>query len=229
MEMFFVRQRSNKCGLHAIQNMFESAAITEDDLSGACRIIQEKTGDPVHNHETFGGDWSCSAVLQAIQNRGYEVRRAVNSKHGRAWMSPEIETLMEDDAFRGIILYQPRQRHFTCARPQDVNGVRSLYYVDSQADGPVKMSPKLLARRCVSAAYAWEPFVVYGEKMPYQPPKEDVFKIEQMSAKRRKFTPSDSFMRDWYATSETKTEMPAKTRSHSQSLSAVVECDTKDM
>ena len=227
--MFFVRQRSNKCGLHAIQNMFESAAVTEDDLSGACRAIQEKTGDPVHNHETFGGDWSCSAVLQASRNRGYEVRRAVNSGHERAWSSPDIETLMEDDAFRGIILYQPRQRHFTCARPQDVDGTRSLYYVDSQADGPVKMSPKLLARRCVGAAYAWEPFLVHGDKMPHAPPKEDVVAVvEQMSAKRRKFTPSNTFMQDWYATSKTKTQTPTKTAPHAPALAALAERDTTD-
>lgn len=224
-----MRQRSNKCGLHAIQNMFESAAVTEDDLSGACRTIQEKTGDPVHNHETFGGDWSCSAVLQAIRNRGYEVRRAVNSGHERAWSAPDIETLMEDDAFRGIILYQPRQRHFTCARPQDVDGTRSLYYVDSQADGPVKMSPKLLARRCVGAAYAWEPFLVHGDKMPHTPPKEDVVAVvEQMSVKRRKFTPSSEFMQDWYATSKTKTQTPTKTAPHAPALAALVEHDTTD-
>lgn len=214
--MFFVRQRSNKCGLHAIQNMFESASVTEDDLSGACRDIHEKTGDPVHNHETFGGDWSCSAVLQAIRNRGYEVRRAVNSGHERAWSAPDIETLMEDDSFRGIILYQPRQRHFTCARPQDVGEERALYYVDSQSDGPVKMSSRLLSRRCVGAAYAWEPFIVHGEKMVHVPPKEDVVAtIEQMSSKRRKFTPSADFMRDWYVSSTTKqTTVPPTTPGH---------------
>lgn len=227
--MFFVRQRTNKCGLHAIQNMFQSALVTEGDLSGACREIHEKTGDAVHNHETYGGDWSCSAVLEAIRKQGYEVRRAVNSGRERVWSAPEIEVLMKDDSFRGIILYQPRQRHFTCARPQEKNGERELFYVDSQSDGPIKMSPRLLSRRCVGAAYAWEPFLVHGDEMEHIPPREDIVStIEQMSSKRRKFEPSADFMRDWHSTSITKSELQRPVAPHSQVFDLVEGRDKSD-
>ena len=227
--MFFARQRSNKCGLHAIQNMFQSALMTESDLSEACREIHKQTGDPVNNHETFGGDWSCSAVLQAIRNRGYEVRRAVNSGQERVWSAPEVEVLMNDNTFRGIILYQPQQRHFTCARPQEVDGENALFYVDSQSDGPVKISPRLLSRRCVSAAYKWEPFLVHGNVMEHVPPKEDVVStIQQISTKRRKFEPSAGFMRDWYATSTAKSENQRRVPPHSQVLDLVEGHDKSD-
>ena len=83
---FFVRQQSNQCGLHAIQNMFQSAAVTKNDMDIACQKILKETGDPIRNHQSHGGDWSVSAVVTAIKMQGYDVKRAVSSRKYREWV-----------------------------------------------------------------------------------------------------------------------------------------------
>lgn len=203
--MFFVRQRSNQCGLHAIQNMFKSSAITNDDMSSACNDIHKQTGDALFNHESFGGDWSVSAVLAAIVRKGYTVEPAVFTKNERTWIGSDISELLSDKDFRGMIIHQPLSRHFTCVRPENVNGQRSLYYVDSQSEGPIRISPKLAMRRCLARAYSWEPYVVKGPEMEYVAPiplpaLPSPMEREQKRAQR----PPDDFMKAWYATSTTK-------------------------
>ena len=145
--MFFVRQQSNKCGLHAIQNLFKSAAIKAHDLHQACVSIHEETGDQITNHESYGGDWSVAAVLKAMHAHGYVIKRAVNSGTTREWCVETIENMMTQSNFRGFIIHQPQNHHFTCIRPEEVNGERHLYYVDSQSTGPIRISPRLATRR----------------------------------------------------------------------------------
>lgn len=205
--MFFVRQQTNQCGLHAIHNMLKTAVITKDDMRTACLNIQEQTGDPIHNHETFGGDWSVSAVLQALQDKGFDVDRAVSSKQEREWCGPSMEQLLEDESFRGFILHQPLQRHFTCMRPETVDGEKHFYYVDSQSMGPIRISSRLAMRRCLAAAYAWEPYVVKGEELEYVAPVKDPVSTYHDIAGEKKseneFKPSAEFMRDYHAYSKT--------------------------
>ena len=192
--MFFVRQQSNKCGLHAIQNLFKSAAITSKDLHEACTSIHEETGDRITNHESYGGDWSVAAVLKAMFAHGYEIKRAVKSGTTREWCVETIEDMMAQNDFRGFIIHQPQKHHFTCIRPEDVDGKRHLYYVDSQSDGPVRISPRLATRRCLAAAYAWEPFLVQGPEMDYVEP---IMLCEGLYTERTKFRPSAEFLREW--------------------------------
>jgi len=209
MNMFFVRQQSNQCGLHAIQNLFKSAAITRDDLHQACQTIHTTTGDAVRNHESFGGDWSVEAVTQAICQSGYTVERAVKENiQGRTWAIDDIEALIVDPLFRGLLLHQPVNRHFTCIRPEKVASDEThLYYVDSQASGPIRISLRLAMRRCLTAAYAWEPFVVKGPEMKYVAPVENAVSVYHgvysKSAVRDKFTPSSEFLREWENLSST--------------------------
>lgn len=196
--MFFVRQKSNQCGLHAIQNMFKSAAVTNEDMHAACEDIHTQTGDAVQNHESFGGDWSVSAVIAAVVRRGYSVEPAVSSKSERTWSSTDISELLKDKTFRGMIVHQPLNRHFTCLRPETVDGVRQLFYVDSQSSGPLRISPKLATRRCLAAAYAWEPYIVKGEVMEFVPN----LSIQQPEIQRPQRTgqrPPEDFMQAWYS------------------------------
>ncbi len=206
--MFFVRQKSNQCGLHAIQNMLKTAAIDKNDMQQACETIHERTGDPIHNHETFGGDWSSEAVLQALHNKGFDVQRVVSEKHStvsrkREWSGPLMENLLENNNFRGFIIHQPVQRHFTCIRPEIVDGEKHLYYVDSQSSGPIRISSRLAMRRCLASAYAWEPYIVKGEEMEYVAPTEDSVTTyrtsDNSSEDTPSFKPSAEFMKDWHS------------------------------
>lgn len=207
--MFFVRQQGNQCGLHAIQNLFKSAAITRDDLHAACDAIHKQTGDPVSNHESFGGDWSVEAVCEAVRAHGYTVERAVQSKKGRAWTAAAMETLVQDPLFRGFLVHQPINHHFTCMRPEQVDSDRYLYYVDSQSSGPIRISSRLAMRRCLAAAYSWEPFVVKGPEMEYVSPVTSpvaVFHgVSSARQRRSTFKPSAEFLRDWANVSKTTT------------------------
>jgi len=194
--MFFAKQKSNQCGLHAIQNVLKTAAMTKTDMRTACDTIHKQTGDDLHNHETCGGDWSVQAVLQALRNRGFEVHRAVDSKRSRVWSGPSIDDLLEDDTFRGVILHQPLKKHFTCFRPEVVNDETQLYYVDSQSTGPRRISSKLAMRRCLAAAYSWEPFVVRGEPIEFVPaPGVDL--PDCTVVRRNRSRPSESFLQEW--------------------------------
>lgn len=192
--MFFVRQQSNKCGLHAIQNLFKSAAIKADDLHVACATIHKETGDCITNHESYGGDWSVSAVLKAMHDHGYEITRAVKSGNVREWCIARLEDVMTQHDFRGFIIHQPQNHHFTCIRPEDVDGERHLYYVDSQSNGPIRISPRLATRRCLAAAYAWEPFLVRGPEMNFVAVEPEM-NVE--IGHRQKFKPSAEFLREW--------------------------------
>ena len=201
--MFFAKQQSNKCGLHAIQNVLKTAAITSDDMKLACDSIHEKTGDSVSNHETFGGDWSVSAVLQTLRDHNFEVYRAVISKREREWSGPPLDTLMKDPLFKGLILHQPLNRHYTCIRPETIDDETHLYYVDSQSTGPKRISCRLALRRCLSKAYAWEPFVVKGEDLPFVPvPCAEPSPCIGRPQKRNK--PSDEFLKEWRAFNQSR-------------------------
>lgn len=230
--MFFVRQVGNQCGLHAIQNMFKSAAVTADELHEACESIHKDTGDDMHHHVTFGGDWSMSAMTLALTKRGYDVQRAVISGIERQWSAPEFETLLDDNTFRGMIVHQPMSRHYTCIRPETVDGERALYYVDSQAAGPIKISPRLAKRRCLSQAYAWEPFIVRGKEMEHVPPPEDAISMHKGIAiedahQRPRIRPSAEFMRDWQALKASQDEEKNnKTSQPLQSFEALRRGDT---
>lgn len=217
--MFFVRQQSNKCGLHAIQNLFKSAAIKAVDLHQACLTIHEETGDSIHNHESYGGDWSVAAVLKALHAHGYEIERAVKSGTNREWCVSTIEDIMEQSDFRGFVIHQPQNHHFTCIRPEEVDGERHLYYVDSQSNGPVRISPRLATRRCLAAAYAWEPFLVTGPVMNFVKP-EQTYEGIVADTKRTKFKPSAEFLREW---EDTRTNKESKQRQCFEVL------DTKDV
>lgn len=198
--MFFAKQKLNQCGLHAIQNVLKTAAITNEDMKKACQHIHKQTGDPLHHHETFGGDWSVSAVLQALRSRGFEVYRAVQSKKERTWSGPPLEELAKDPLFQGIILHQPVNRHFTCIRPHTIDDHTHLYYVDSQSDGPRRISTKLAMRRCLSKAYAWEPFVVRGKSLEYVPlPQESVTMKPSTMKPYSAQKPSEAFLKEWRA------------------------------
>ena len=163
--MFFVKQFANFCGLHSIQNLFKSCKITYTDMHSACKRIFEETTDPVSNHESFGGNWSVSAVLKAITMAGYEVIQAVETKDIRVWTAASIQDLMEDPEFRGIIIHQPHRHHFTCLRTELIEDKLKLYLVDSQSPGPLCISPKLAMQRCTSPAYAWEAYIIMGPEM----------------------------------------------------------------
>jgi len=205
--MFFVRQKTNQCGLHAIQNMFKSAKITNQDMHDTCKDIHDKTGDYIHNHESFGGDWSVEAVLQTLVRHGYTVEPAISSRNEREWVGPTIPELLQDNEFRGMIVHQPMNRHFTCLRPEEKDGSQNLYYIDSQAGGPRKISPNLASRRCLAVAYAWEPYIVKGPEMEYVEPVQWVGRdegeiflgpgaCESRPGKRAK-RPSQEFMQAW--------------------------------
>ena len=230
--MFFVRQQSNQCGLHAIQNLFKSASVTRDDLHKACHSIQKTTGDDISNHESFGGDWSVEAVCEAVRSRGYTVQRAVRTNNERTWEVEEMDKLVEDPMFRGFIVHQPVNHHFTCIRPEVVDNDKYLYYVDSQSSGPIRISARLALRRCLASAYAWEPFVVMGPEMDYVQPVETPISVykgvaSEYEPKRKKFKPSAEFLRDWSNLSESKkVKLEEKVSSSSRPYMESVLADT---
>lgn len=208
--MFFVKQKTNQCGLHAIQNMLKSAKITKRDLHQSCEDIEKRTGDRIYNHESFGGDWSVHAVLQTLVRHGYEIEPAVSSKNGREWVGPSMQDLLKDDNFRGMIVHQPLNRHFTCLRPEETDGAKSLYYIDSQSSGPIPISPNLASRRCLAAAYMWEPYIVKGPEMEYVKPSfEPEVQIERPTKRAKR--PSEDFMKAWhYLKNPEKTTKPGE-------------------
>lgn len=198
---FFVRQQTNQCGLHALQNMFKSAALTKHDMHAACEAIFQQTGDPIYNHESMGGDWSVAAIVMVLVMEGYQVSGAVSSKAKRTWTGKSLDVLLDDPQFRGIILHQPQNRHFTCLRPEQVGTERHLFFVDSQSSGPIRISKRLAERRCLAAAYAWEPYIVMGKEMDFVAPPPDVQKNTQVRiSKRVKRRPSEDFMKIWNCT-----------------------------
>jgi len=201
--MFFVRQKSNQCGLHAIQNLFKSAKVTNIDMHEACQSITDETGDQIQNHETCGGDWSVSAVLKAIVVQGYTVQSAISSRAEREWVAANIDDLLQDCDFRGIIVHQPVSHHFICLRPETIEDTRQLFYVDSQSSGPICISPKLAIRRCVARAYAWEPYVVMGPEMDFVEAVSE-FIHEKVTLQRAK-RPSEDFMKAWDSFKSSKT------------------------
>lgn len=198
--MFFSRQKTNQCGLHAIQNVLKTAKVTETDIHNACQDIKDKTGDIVSNHESFGGNWSVHAVLQTLVGHGYTVEPGVSSKREREWKGPPISELLQDETFRGMIIHQPTNRHFTCLRPEKEGGDTHLYYVDSQSDGPRRISPKLASRRCLAGAYSWEPFIIKGPEMErIELPEEISLKACEERPSKRTKRPAEEFMQAWYA------------------------------
>ena len=112
-----------------------------------------------------------------------------------------MDDLLQDDTFRGFLLHQPMRRHFACMRPEKVGDERHLYYVDSQSQGPIRISTRLALRRCLSPAYAWEPYAVHGDEMPYVAPEPDPItiydNIKPSTVQRPK--PSEEFLREWHA------------------------------
>lgn len=208
--MFFVRQKTNQCGLHAIQNMFKSAKITNQDMHETCKDIHDQTGDHIHNHESFGGDWSVEAVLQTLVRHGYTVEPAISSKNEREWVGPPIAELLQDNDFRGMIVHQPMNRHFTCLRPEEKEGSQELYYIDSQSGGPRKISPNLASRRCLAAAYSWEPYIVKGPEMEYvealQLPLPGSPYDGGIRESKRVKKPSEDFMHAWHSLSARSVE-----------------------
>ena len=239
--MFFVRQKSQECGLHAIQNMLKTAAINRKDIHEACETIEKETGDVLHHHESYCGDWSVNAVLKTLHNHGFTVDRAVRTQDNkRSWSVPEVDDLLKDESFRGFIVHQPMRHHFTCLRPEMVDGKPMLYYVDSQSRGPIRMSARLAMQRCLSAAYAWEPYLVRGDNLEFVSPEESPQQIYQGIAEeqtveqeaknqgivlyrsvgtkrpREEFKPSEQFLRNWRLFSQSKTTIaPLPTESTS--------------
>lgn len=193
--MFFVKQFANFCALHSLQNMFKSCKITYTDMHSACEQIFEETGDPVSNHESFGGNWSVAAVLKAVIMAGYEVIQAVETKEERIWTAASIQDLMKDPEFRGIIIHNPRRHHFTCLRTEMIEDKLKLYLVDSQSQGPLCISPKLAMSRCVSHAYAWEAYIVMGPEMEVVlPAGPTVMKQYTREPKRQRVKPPPGFL-----------------------------------
>lgn len=252
--MFFVRQKSQECGLHAIQNMLKTAAINRDDVHQACQSIQKETGDFMHHHESYCGDYSVNAVLKTLHDHGFAVDRAVRSQNNkRVWSAPEVDDLLKDESFRGFIVHQPMRHHFTCLRPEMVDGKPMLYYVDSQAMGPIRMSARLAMQRCLSAAYAWEPYLVRGDELDYVAPKEMPEQVYQgvvaeeyqgaeaerqgmvlyrsSGIKRPEFKPSAQFLQEWRAFSQSKPiAIPAPTeKGPNPECTASGAHDTSDM
>tara|TARA_B110000483_G_C18033614_1_gene479760 strand:+ start:165 stop:824 length:660 start_codon:yes stop_codon:yes gene_type:complete len=212
--MFFERQFSQECGLHAIHNLFKSALVTRQEIHTACKAIEAKTGDLTQHHESYSGDWSCSAVLETIRDQGYKVTRAVHSSHqARVWHGEELDELLRDPLFRGMVLYQPFNRHFTCVRTETIDQDPCLYYVDSMARGPIRISPRLVTRRCLSNAYRWEAFVVKGPEMKVVPlmpsPKLPISNYCTPTAKREKFVPSVEFLTAWKSVHPLPAPLPA--------------------
>jgi hypothetical protein len=164
-------------------------------MHAACKKIFEETGDPVSNHESFGGNWSVAAVLKAITMAGYEVIQAVETKDKRVWKSAPIQELMEDPEFRGIIIHQPHRHHFTCLRTEKIDGENKLYLVDSQSPGPLCISPKLAMQRCTSTAYSWEAYIVMGPEMEVVLPNGPaVMKQYTREPKRQRKKPPPGFL-----------------------------------
>ena len=193
--MFFVKQFANFCALHSLQNMFKSCKITYTDMHCACEQIFEETGDPVSNHESFGGNWSVAAVLKAITMAGYEVVQAVETKEQRIWAAASIQELMEDPEFRGVIIHQPHRHHFTCLRTELIEDKLKLYLVDSQSPGPLCISPKLAMQRCTSIAYSWEAYIVMGPEMEVVLPNGPaVMKQYTREPKRQRKKPPPGFL-----------------------------------
>ena len=193
--MFFVKQFSSFCGLHAVQNMFKSCKITYTDMHSACKRIFEETTDPVSNHESFGGNWSVAAVLKAITMAGYEVIQAVETKKQRIWSASPIQDLMEDPEFRGVIIHQPHRHHFTCLRTEKIDGKNKLYLVDSQSPGPLCISPKLAMQRCTSPAYAWEAYIIMGPGMEsILPASVSIKQYSRTNTKRQRVKPPPGFL-----------------------------------
>lgn len=151
----------------------------------------------------MGGDWSVAAIVMVLTMEGYQVSGAVSSKAKRTWTGKPLAVLLADPQFRGIILHQPKNRHFTCLRPEEVDGKRHLFFVDSQSSGPIRISIRLAERRCLAAAYAWEPYIVMGKEMDFVAPPPDLQKITP-SSKRVKTRPSEDFMKIWNAHSAQK-------------------------
>lgn len=168
-------------------------------MNEACKAIHTKTGDAVHHHETFGGDWSVSAVLQALRARNFEVYRAVKTRENRSWSGPSMDELLNDESFKGVVLHQPVEKHFTCIRPEKEGNDTNLYYVDSQSSGPRRISSRLATRRCLANAYAWEPFVVRGDDIEYVPaPSVDLPEVD-LHRRRQIEKPSEEFLKEWRA------------------------------
>ena len=193
--MFFVKQFASFCALHSLQNMFKSCKITYTDMHAACQKIFEETGDPVSNHESFGGNWSVAAVLKAITMAGYEVVQAVETKEQRIWAAASIQELMEDPEFRGVIIHQPHRHHFTCLRTELIEDKLKLYLVDSQSPGPLCISPKLAMQRCTSPAYAWEAYIIMGPEMEsILPAASASIKQYTHNPKRKRVKPPPGFL-----------------------------------
>ena len=193
--MFFVKQFASFCALHSLQNMFKSCKITYTDMHAACQKIFEETGDPVSNHESFGGNWSVAAVLKAITMAGYEVVQAVETKEQRIWAAASIPELMEDPEFRGVIIHQPHRHHFTCLRTELIEDKLKLYLVDSQSPGPLCISPKLAMQRCTSPAYAWEAYIIMGPEMEsILPAASASIKQYTHNPKRKRVKPPPGFL-----------------------------------
>jgi hypothetical protein len=194
--MFFVKQFANFCALHSLQNMFKSCKITYTDMHSACEQIFEETGDPVSNHESFGGNWSVAAVLKVVTMTGYEVIQAVQTKDKRVWVSAPIQELMEDPEFRGIIIHQPHRHHFTCLRTEKIDGENKLYLVDSQSPGPICISPKLAMQRCIAPAYSWEAYIIMGKEMESILPaaSASIKQYTRTNTKRQRKKPPPGFL-----------------------------------
>ena len=193
--MFFVKQFASFCALHSLQNMFKSCKITYTDMHAACQKIFEETGDPVSNHESFGGNWSVAAVLKAITMAGYEVIQGIETKDIRIWAAASIPELMEDPEFRGVIIHQPHRHHFTCLRTEKIDGKSKLYLVDSQSPGPLCISPKLAMQRCTSPAYAWEAYIIMGPEMEsILPAASASIKQYTHNPKRKRVKPPPGFL-----------------------------------
>ena len=136
------------------------------------------------------------------------MKRAVKSiRSERTWALDDMDSLAKDPMFRGFLIHQPINHHFTCIRPEKVEDDTHLYYVDSQAAGPIRISSRLAMRRCLASAYAWEPFAIQGPEMDYVAPVEQPVAVYEGIAEeksRKRFKPSAEFLREWENLSSSK-------------------------
>ena len=143
--MYFDRQVGRQCGLHAVRNLLETSEVTEQNMNDAASWCVEESKDALTNHVSHAGDWSMDTLKKVLNDRGYDVQRAVKvTSAGVRWDVPPLQDCMENVDAIGFI--RQAHNHYTSIRKNDGRWM----FCDSMRAAPTLVSARDI---CTDALY----------------------------------------------------------------------------
>lgn len=113
-------------------------------MNNAASWCVEESKDALENHVSRVGDWSMDTLKKVLNDRGYEVQRAVKkTTESVRWDVPTMQECMSDNSVVGFIVHA--RDHYTSIRKNNM----SWEFCDSMQDGPRSVSAQSICREAL--------------------------------------------------------------------------------